>query len=132
MMKMVKHRQTIQKIKILEHLKSVKTHPTAENVYNAVRKDFPTITLATVYRNLNLLAEQGEILRFEVNKEYRFDGEVCSHQHCVCRKCGNILDIFDKKMSEMSMNSLSTKKFEPDSVCIIFHGICNNCSKNRR
>ena len=56
-------RQTIQKLKIMQHLHSVKTHPSAEMVYNAVKEEVPTITLATVYRNLNSLANAGKILK---------------------------------------------------------------------
>ena len=68
--KQVKTRNTIQRIKIMKYLKSVKTHPTAEMVYNAVVKEIPSITLATVYRNLHNLANKGKILMFEFNKEY--------------------------------------------------------------
>ena len=87
-----KLRNTNQRLKILEYLKCVKTHPTAEQVYNDLRKDMPAISLATVYRNLHLLAEQKEVLRLEINNEYHFDGDSCRHQHCVCKKCGKIID----------------------------------------
>jgi len=119
-------RNTYQRMKILEYLQSVCTHPTAEQVYTAVKKNIPTVTLATVYRNLNLLAEQGKILRLEINKEYHYDADICMHQHYICKQCGMITDIFDKSLSEHALNK--TKKiFSADSVIIIFSGICKTC-----
>ncbi|MBN2101285.1 MAG: transcriptional repressor [Candidatus Aenigmarchaeota archaeon] len=126
---MGKNRMTSQRLKILEYLRSVKTHPTAEMVYKAVSRDLPAITLATVYRNLNLLAEQGQILRFEIGKEYRFDGDTCCHQHFVCTKCGKLIDIFNKKLSEQAMKSVDSEEFFPKSVRIIFYGTCKKCKK---
>ena len=86
----MKRRQTIQRIKILEYLEGVKTHPTAETIYREVKKELPTITLATVYRNLNLLADEGKIVKLEINNEYHFDADRSNHQHGVCKKCGKI------------------------------------------
>lgn len=126
--KHLKTRNTIQRIKIIDYLKSVKTHPTAEMVYNAVVKDIPTITLATVYRNLNLLAEQRQILKFEVNKEFRFDGDTCNHQHCVCRKCDKIMDSFKKNISQYALNNINSNEFKADCVNIMFNGTCKKCS----
>jgi Fe2+ or Zn2+ uptake regulation protein len=119
-------RKTIQRIKILEYLQSVKIHPTAEVVFRAIKKDLPTTTLATVYRNLNLLAEQGEILKFEVNSEFRFDADMSKHQHCVCKKCGKICDVFNKNISQYALDKVKTD-YELDNVIIIFNGICGEC-----
>ncbi len=129
---MTKTRMTSQRLNILEYLRKVKTHPTAEMVHEEIVKDLPAITLATVYRNLNILAAQGHILKFEVNKEYRFDGYICSHQHCVCRNCGKIIDIFDKKLSDHALKRVDKKKFNADSVGIIFYGTCTDCRKGGR
>jgi Fur family peroxide stress response transcriptional regulator len=122
-------RMTNQRLKIMEYLKSVKTHPTAEMVYNKVVKELPKITLATVYRNLNLLADQGEILRLEINNEYRYDADLSFHQHCVCKKCGKIIDLFQKEISRYALNKIRTNNFKPTSVNVIFYGICKKCKK---
>jgi Fe2+ or Zn2+ uptake regulation protein len=118
---------TNQRIKIQEYLKSVKTHPNAETVYTAVKKDLPAISLATVYRNLNMLAEQGQILKLEVNGEFRFDADICYHQHCVCKKCGKIIDVPQKEISQYALNKLKIKGFSPDCVYIVFDGVCKPC-----
>ena len=124
---MVQTRNTSQKIKILEYLRSVKTHPTAETVYNAVKKDLPAISLATVYRNLNTMAKNSEILRLEINGEYRYDATICSHVHCVCKNCNAIIDVHDKTLSDDAMKNIKIKGFKPKCVHIIFRGLCAHC-----
>jgi Fe2+ or Zn2+ uptake regulation protein len=120
-------RMTNQRLKILEYLKGVKTHPTADMVYRAVAKELPNITLATIYRNLNHSAEQGEIQRFEVNCTSRFDGDVSFHQHCICKKCGKIHDIFESKITKDTMNKVKSSDFEPESINILIYGKCKKC-----
>lgn len=124
---MKKTRMTTQRLKILEYLKRVKTHPTAEMVYREIVKEMPSITLATVYRNLNLLAEQGQILRIEINKEYRYDGDTCCHQHFVCNKCAKIIDIDNKKVTEYAMKNADDSLFRAEGVEIIYNGLCKEC-----
>jgi Fur family transcriptional regulator, peroxide stress response regulator len=120
-------RMTNQRLKILEYLKGVKTHPTAEMVYKAVAKELPNITLATVYRNLNHLAEEGEIQRFEVNCTSRFDGHLGFHQHCICKRCGKINDIFESKITKDTMNKVKSMDFEPQSINVLIYGKCKKC-----
>jgi len=122
-----KQRMTNQRLKILDYLRSVKTHPTADMVYQAIKKDLPAISLGTVYRNLNLLADQGQILRLEINNEFHFDGDVCNHQHCVCKSCGKIIDLFQKNISDYALNKIKTKDFNTECVNIIFYGTCKKC-----
>jgi len=124
-----KSRMTCQRLKIIEYLRKVKKHPTAEMVYKEVLKELPTITLATVYRNLNLLAEKGEITRFKVNEVYRFDGETCEHQHAICKGCGNIIDINDMEITEFAMNKIRSSEFKADCVNIIYRGYCKECKR---
>lgn len=120
-------RNTTQKIKILEYLKSVHTHPTAEQVFLKVKKDLPALTLATVYRNLNQMTEQGQIVRLELNKEFHFDGDMRSHQHCVCNSCGKIDDLFQEKISQYALQEIKDNRFQPVSVTVMFYGICDTC-----
>jgi Fe2+ or Zn2+ uptake regulation protein len=120
-------RLTSQKLKIMQHLMSVKTHPTADQVYAAVKKDLPAISLATVYRNLNQLAAQGKILKLEIGGEFHFDGDICGHQHCVCRECGRIMDTFQKDISDYAMHHIKAKGFQPECVSVIFKGLCSAC-----
>ena len=115
--------------KIMDYLESVKTHPNAETVFNAVKKEIPSITLATVYRNLNKLAKHGEILRLEINGEFRFDADIGLHQHGICRNCKNMFDFFNEKISKNALKNLNSEEFEADSVSIKFHGLCKKCKE---
>jgi Fe2+ or Zn2+ uptake regulation protein len=124
-------RMTNQKLKIMEHLEKVKTHPTAEMVYRVISKELPAISLATVYRNLNLLAEQGKILKLEINGEYHYDGFCDSHQHLVCTNCNKIIDLGQKEISNYAMKKIKSGDFELKSVRIIFYGICNDCKEEK-
>ena len=121
---------TNQRIMILKYLRGVKTHPSAESVFNNVSKGLPAITLATVYRNLNLLANQGEILKLEINNEFRYDGDNSFHQHCVCSKCGNVSDQFQEEISKYALKKFNSHEFDALSVNVIFSGVCKGCTHN--
>ncbi|MFH1212012.1 MAG: transcriptional repressor [Candidatus Woesearchaeota archaeon] len=125
----MKPRNTVQKLKILSYLNSVKTHPTAEQIYKAIAKEMPAISLATVYRNLNSMAEQGTILRLEIGKEYRYDAKNCGHCHLVCDICGRIIDIEDKAICCQALKKISktAKGFCIKSINLSFSGICSQC-----
>ncbi len=125
--KILKTRNTIQKIKILNFLKSVKIHPTAETVYKQVKKSIPTITLATVYRNLNQLANNSEILRLEINKEYHYDADINKHQHFVCKNCGKITDVFNKSVSEYALKKINNPNLNIENVQVTYYGTCKQC-----
>ncbi|MAG38701.1 transcriptional repressor [Candidatus Woesearchaeota archaeon] len=125
--KLLTTRNTIQKKGILEYLKNVKTHPTAEIVFKKVIKKMPKITLATVYRNLNQMAEQKKILRLEINKEYHYDACTKKHQHGVCQDCGKIIDFFQNNISDFAIKNLKTNKFKANNVSIMFKGLCDEC-----
>lgn len=120
-----------QREEILEYLKSVNTHPTAEDVYFEIRKIDSNISLGTVYRNLDKLTKENLILRIEVaNGKDRFDGDISQHYHAICQKCGNIIDIFIDYFSDI--NKIVEKKIDCKvfSHNIIFNTICQNCYKN--
>ncbi len=79
---------------ILEELRRNKTHPTADELYESVRRRLPRISLGTVYRNLELLSRCGEIRKLEQSgSQMRFDGDLTDHHHIRCEKCGKIRDI---------------------------------------
>jgi len=118
-------------MRVLEYLLGVKTHPNAETVYNHVKKELPTITLATVYRNLNAMVEAGQIIRMEINNEYHYDADTRAHQHCICRSCGKIIDVFQDIMSKYALSTFKSDEFIPSEVTIIFLGKCKNCTKEK-
>lgn len=93
-MAQVQTRMTRQRAVILEELRKTKSHPTADELYSIVRERLPRISLGTVYRNLDFLADSGEIRRLEAaGSTKRFDGDISWHQHVRCLRCGRIGDV---------------------------------------
>mgnify|MGYP001773283578 CR=1 FL=1 len=121
-------RLTCQKKIILDYLKSVKTHPSAEEIFKKVKKKLPQISLGTVYRILKNLKEKGEILEIP-EKIKRYDGFVLPHAHFVCEKCGKIFDVQSEceKCEILKKKKLKVGKFK--KFFIQFYGICKNCQK---
>lgn len=122
-------RMTCQRMRILEYLQQHKTHPGAEQVHNALKKELPGLSLATVYRNLNLLAEEGKILKLEMKSKSCFDADMCSHHHGICAKCGRVVDIFNDKLRAIVLKEVKSREFSPSCVMIMFKGLCKNCKK---
>lgn len=91
---MIKLSNTNQRRVIIEELRKLKSHPTADELYEIVRRRLPSISLGTVYRNLDVLSECGEITRLEfAGKQRRFDGELRRHCHLRCIACGSVEDV---------------------------------------
>ncbi len=120
-------RNTKQRIAILHYLLSVRNHPTAEMAYQAIRRKVPGLTLATVYRNLHLLASQGRINRLSINNEYHFDGFTHPHQHLVCTTCNNILDVENPSLDRYAQKRLDCPTFKTERIMIQAFGICAQC-----
>ena len=122
-----KQRETIK-----EFLSTRKDHPTADVVYTNVRKSFPNISLGTVYRNLTLLADIGEITRLRVGDGAdRFDFDTSPHYHFVCSDCGRVSDFDFPFMERMTQAARESFKGEIDGHITYFYGRCENCSKQQ-
>lgn len=119
-----------QRESIKKYLASTKEHPTADTVYTHVKKDFPNISLGTVYRNLNLLTELGEALKISTpDGGDRFDGVTTSHCHFFCKECGSVIDI---DMAEDGyIDEMAGKNFDGqiENHSIMFFGKCAKCRK---
>ena len=88
-----RNRQTRQKRRILELVNAVDHHPTAEWLYTELKKEFPRLSLGTVYRNLAILSEQGRIRKILVEGAAdRYEAEKAPHFHLICEKCGKVQD----------------------------------------
>ncbi len=113
---------------IKEFLANRFDHPTAETVYLNVRKDFPNISLGTVYRNLSLLTQHGQIRKLSTGiGPDRFDGNTAPHYHVLCTQCNSVLDL---KMENIDhINTLAGTQFEGEiqGHVTYFYGKCPNC-----
>ena len=121
-------RLTSQRQVIVEELRKVKTHPTANQVYDMVRKRLPRIGLGTVYRNLDLLTEKGLINKLLVGGEQkRFDGDTSQHYHIRCVKCHRVEDIFIERRKELEKSAASCCNYKILDHHVQFSGICSKC-----
>lgn len=117
-----------QREAIKTFLASTKEHPTADQVYMHVREEFPNISLGTVYRNLNLLAELGEVVKITTpDGADRFDGCTRPHYHVLCVKCGRLTNLETAEL--MPFNEMAGKHFSGKihSHDAMFFGVCEKC-----
>lgn len=123
-------RQTIQKTVILDYLKKVKTHPSADQVYYEVKKKMPSISKGTVYRILNNFRQKGEIQEIPTAVS-RYDGDNSLHAHFICQRCNNIIDIFESCDNCGVLKHARTKVGDIKYYQMYFYGKCKKCSKKR-
>lgn len=128
----MKYRKSKQRNKILDILRNTDVHPTADWIYNKLKKDFPKLSTGNVYRNLNILVEQGLIRRMDFGSTYdRFDAIQIPHYHFVCEQCGAVLDLdlsYDDQLNQKAMESSGYRVYNHK---IQFYGLCDKC-KNKR
>ena len=121
-------RNTVQRQIILETLQKFDSHPTVEEVYVEVHKSHPTISKVTVYRNLRLLADNGDVRKVLLPEELeRYDKRADQHYHFKCKNCGALFDVdveYPKGMDEAVREKYG---FQVDEHDVVFRGICPKC-----
>ena len=119
-----------QREAISEFLMTRKDHPTAEVVYEEVRKQYPHISLGTVYRNLALLSAAGEIARVSVgDTAEHYDGNPAPHYHFFCSSCGALEDVHMPVLADLN---ILAGQFFPGNIAghsVYFHGTCQHCKE---
>jgi len=123
-----KFMMTAQRQVILEELKKTNTHPTADEVYQLVRGRLPRISLGTVYRNLELLSENGMIRKLEwAGTQKRFDGELTAHYHIRCLNCSRIEDIHIEPLPALEETFRGSSDYEIMGYRFEIIGLCSQC-----
>ncbi len=127
-------RMTHQRELILEELGNCHNHPTADALYERIKKKLPRISLATVYRNLEILSEAGMIRKLEIcGRQKRFDKEVEQHDHIFCVQCRRIDDIKFDQSRIISLEEDQSQGYKISGCRIEFFGICSKCqAKNKK
>jgi len=126
-----KFRMTRQRKVILDHLRTVTSHPTAEDVYHQVRHRVPRISLATVYRNLVFLSETGMIRKLDLAGEpMRFDGETANHYHVRCLRCGKVEDLPIEPFDIVERTCAQASNYQIVSHRLEFLGLCPQCKQH--
>jgi Fe2+ or Zn2+ uptake regulation protein len=133
-----KLRETQQRKIILEELKKTSSHPTADELFQKVRSRLPKISLGTVYRNLELLSDEGIIKKIELaGTQRRYDGNTNKHYHIRCIYCNRVDDIKIKYLANMEKEFFATTDYKILGHRLEFIGVCPQCkekvnSKNRK
>ncbi len=124
-------RMTRQRRIILEELRKVDTHPTADQLYLSVRDRLPRISLATVYRNLELLVREGLIQRLEFGgSQKRFDSNPEEHHHLRCLSCGEVRDS-SARIPALQRAAHQSGGYEITGYHLEFTGFCARCRKDK-
>ncbi len=115
---------------IKKFLMTRKDHPTADAIYANVRKTFPNISLGTIYRNLQLLTDLGEIRKINVGDGVdHFDGDTSPHYHFICKECNSVIDLQMQNID--GIKDIAATGFDGQIAGHItyFYGVCGNCCK---
>ena len=120
-------------LKVMRRFARERYHPTADEVYRAVKRELPRISLPTVYRNLERLAEQGEIRKLDIpNFAARFDGETKQHHHIRCVVCGRVDDLPFKIRVRLPADAAVVEGYEVIGHNAELLGVCRRCRRGER
>lgn len=127
MLKYSRQRESIKNFLVTRY-----DHPTAETVYLNIKDEFPNISLGTVYRNLSLLAELGEIQKLSIGiGPDRFDGNPAPHYHFICSCCGSVLDLDVNGLEHINILAGQNFKGDIEGHLTYFYGKCPDCKKSQ-
>jgi Fur family ferric uptake transcriptional regulator len=123
-----KRRNTKQKELIMSILRESRVHPTADDIYEMVKKNLPKISISTVYRNLEQMCEIGEIRKLGVGgSQRRYDGNIMPHHHIRCTECGKVDDVHLDGSPNIKNIVQQKSGYEVTGHVTLFFGRCNNC-----
>ena len=123
-------RMTHQREVILDELGKAKSHPTADTLYERVKKRLPRISLATVYRNLEILSEVGMIKKLEISgRQKRFDWDLEQHDHIFCVQCFRVDNIELERDEKLSLPPEHDRGYKIAGCRVEFFGVCPKCQK---
>lgn len=121
-------RNTVQRAAVLDAVRKLQCHATADEIYADIIKSYPSVSRATVYRNLQLLSELGEIRKLEIpGSPDRYDHRITDHCHARCTLCGRIMDIEMDCQPDLLKAVKDAHGFALTGHDIIFSGICPEC-----
>jgi Fur family ferric uptake transcriptional regulator len=123
-----RRRHTPQRQVILEELRQLRTHPTATELYALVRERLPRVSLGTVYRNLEVLCEDGQARKLVLaGNDARYDGQVHAHDHIRCLRCGALHDLPAGTAQIQMPAGVTAAGFRIEGYRLEYHGICPAC-----
>ncbi len=124
------YRQSRQRSRMLEIMRSVDSHPTADWLYLKLKHEFPRLSLGTIYRNLAILTDQVFVRKIHLGTKFdRFEARIDFHYHLVCEKCGNIKDFEMPVDKDLNEEAGRLTDFNIQHHRIEFFGICARCAE---
>ncbi|MDA8353397.1 MAG: peroxide-responsive transcriptional repressor PerR [Firmicutes bacterium] len=125
-------RMTPQRYAILEFLLTSMGHPTADEIYRALEEKFPNMSVATIYNNLRVFKEAGLVRELTYgDSSSRFDANMDSHYHIICRECGKIVDFEYPSLINVEEEAARKTGFRVETHRMEIYGICNTCQKEK-
>ena len=119
---------SLQRLAIMEYLMTHRTHPTADEIFNALSPSMPTLSKTTVYNTLKLFAEQGAVLSLDIDpKNTHFDGDITPHAHFYCKSCGAIHDL--SVVEGGRLMQAVPDGLQVTEVQVYYKGLCRKCSQ---
>ena len=121
-------RATGQRLAVMQTLLETRNHPSAEDIFQKLKRSHPTLSLSTVYKTLQMMADMGALLTIETGSgSQRFDGHTHPHHHAVCTKCNKVLDVdFDRYPIDLNKKEVLAD-FDVQGIKITFSGTCQVC-----
>jgi len=122
---------THQRLAVFEELAGRADHPSAETLYASLKSDYPSLSLATVYKTLQTLHDMGVVARIpSPASQARYDARTTTHHHASCAPCGKIVDVFDPRLD--GLRAPKVPEFRVAGHSVHFHGTCARCAKAGR
>lgn len=122
-------RPSVQRTAVMEYLMNNRTHPTVDDIFNALINSIPTLSKTTVYNTLNLFVSKGAVQVLNIDeRNARYDVDVSNHAHGYCRSCNKVFDIFD--INDEQFRIPNAKGLRIDTVEISYFGVCDICTSN--
>lgn len=123
---------TPQRLAIYNMLAANKSHPNAEMIFNDLQATYPTMSLATVYKTMEILKEIGLVQILNAGEDsFRYDADTSDHPHVRCMKCGQVEDIADIDYSTFLNQVAQGTRYELMGQQFYFYGICPDCQSKK-
>lgn len=117
---------SVQRIALMDYLLTHRTHPTVDEMYEALHPQIPTLSKTTVYNTMKLFVDNGLALSISIDeKNLRFDGDVSVHAHFLCLTCGTVYDLLVDDEEKLKLKSVKTKCIK--EVMLYYKGYCEKC-----
>lgn len=114
---------------VMEYLLDHHTHPTADEIYNALHPSMPTLSKTTVYNTLKLLTDKGAAMQLTIDERNScFDADLKPHAHFLCTHCGKVYDV-PLRNTHLEQDADIPSNFQMEHAQLYFRGICSECAK---